>query len=94
MNAYLDSTDTLVVASSNSVFFTNPFSVDCGAITINSLFEVGGVTPYTAGNLIIDPSTGEIKAKQNVDAGFIETISVKGKNAAGSTILFDNWTVK
>ena len=76
MNAFSDTATQLVVASSNSVFFTNPFSADCGAITINSLFEAGGVNPYTAGNLIIDSSTGEIKAKQNVDAGFIETISV------------------
>ena len=94
MNAYQNTFDTVIVASSNSVFFTNPSSADCGAITINSLFQVGGINPYTGGNLFIDSSTGEIKAKQNVDAGFIETISVKGKNAAGSTILFDNWTVK
>ena len=94
MNAYLDSTDTLVVASSNSVFFTNPFSADCGAITINSLFEVGGNSPYTGGNLIIDSSTGEITAKQNTDAGFIETICIKAQNAAGSIIQQDNWSVK
>ena len=45
-------------------------------------------------NLIIDPSTGEIKAKQNVDDGFIEKVSVQGENEAGSKILFENWTVK
>jgi hypothetical protein len=57
------------------------------------LLDAGG-NPYTGGNLIINSTTGEITAKQLVDAGFIEKVSVKGENDAGSTILFDNWTVK
>jgi hypothetical protein len=36
--------------------------------------EKGGLDPYIGDNLVINSSTGEIKAKQNEDAGFIETI--------------------
>jgi hypothetical protein len=75
VNDYLDSADKLVVASSNSVFFTNPFVDDCGDIKINKMLDAGG-SDYMGINLIIDPSSGEIKATQNTDAGFIEIISI------------------
>jgi len=89
----VNTASTITVASSYWSFFTNPFAADCGVITISSLWTVGAVNPYTGGNLIIDPSTGEIKAKQNVDASFTETVCVKGENAAGSVVYFDNWSV-
>ena len=42
---------------------------------------------------MIDTVTGEITAKQNVDAGYVDTVCIKCLNTAGSFITHDNWTV-
>jgi len=62
---YVNSVSKVTVASTYSVFFTNPYSSVnvCGAITACSLHDSGCSSSYTAGNLIVTSSTGEIKAK-------------------------------
>jgi len=47
---------------------------------------------YTAGNLFIS-AAGAITAKQNVDAGYEDTVCISCSNAHGSTITHDNWKV-
>ena len=85
---------TLVNKAPNSAsFFTNPFENHCGLINSCSLKLAGCSTDYTAGNLVIDTVTGAITAKQNVDAGYVDTVCIKCLNTAGSFITHDNWTV-
>jgi hypothetical protein len=55
---YVSSSSWLTVASSSSVFFTNPFSASCGAITSCSLFDVDCSTGFTGTHLKITPLTG------------------------------------
>ena len=76
------------------MFFTNPHATLCGAITSCELLIAGCTSgAYTTGNLEIDASTGEVKAKKNVDLGYVDTVCVSCKNAHDSVIQFDNWTV-
>ena len=58
VNAYLDSATLVIVASTNGAFFTNPFTADCGAITVNSLYDAGCSNSYSGGNLIITANYG------------------------------------
>jgi hypothetical protein len=78
VNDYVNTGTKLEVASSYSDFFTNPYgSVDiCGAITSCSIKVQGCGSAYSGSNLIINSSTGKITAKQNVDAGFVETVCI------------------
>jgi len=57
------------------------------------LKAAGCTDAYTAANLVIDATTGEVTGKKNVDAGYVDTVCVKCANTAGSTVTFDNWTV-
>ena len=83
----------LTKAANSAVFFTNPFASHCGLINSCSLKLAGCSTDYTAGNLVIDATTGEITAKQNVDAGYVDTVCISCSNTGGSTITHDNWIV-
>jgi len=88
-----------VVATSSAIFFTNPHnlkadgSVLCGLINDCSLKVAGCASAYTLGNVVIDATTGEVTAKQNVDPGYVDIICVECKNTATSTITFDNWMI-
>jgi hypothetical protein len=65
-----------VAATDSSMFFTNYHSYLCGAINSCTLKNVGCGTAYTAGNLVIDATSGEITTKQNVDAGYEDIVCV------------------
>jgi len=72
-----------VAAASSAVFFMNPheFRTDgstnlCGAINNCVLKQDGCVNDYTLGNVIIDATTGAVTQKQNVDAGYVDTVCV------------------
>jgi hypothetical protein len=54
---------------------------------------VGCESGYSDGNLVIDETSGAITAKQNVGAGYVDTICISCSNTEGSTITHDNWTV-
>ena len=58
VNAYLDTTTPVIVASSNGAFFTNPFYQDCGPITVNLLYDAGCSNIYNNENLIITSNIG------------------------------------
>ena len=83
----------LTKAANSAVFFTNPFEAHCGLINSCSLKLAGCSTDYTDTNLVIDATTGAITAKQNVDAGYVDTVCISCANTAGSTITHDNWIV-
>jgi len=70
-----------VAATASINFFTNPHATLCGAITQCELKAAGCTDAYTAANLVIDASTGEVTAKKNVDAGYTDTVCVKCLNA-------------
>jgi hypothetical protein len=82
-----------VAATASIAFFTNPHATLCGDINSCSLKEEGCGSAYSVGNLEIDAITGEVKAKKNVDAGYINTVCVSCMNSHSSVIEFDNWTV-
>jgi len=85
-----------IYASSYEVFFTNPFVTQCGAITSCALYENDCIEPYTKGNLVIDSTNGrvgKVTAKQNIDAGYTDTVCVKCENSASSSITY-NWVVQ
>jgi hypothetical protein len=65
------------VASGSDAFFTNPFSSACQAITACSLKVSGCASAYAGSNLVIDASTGAITAKQDIDAGYVETVCIR-----------------
>jgi hypothetical protein len=91
---YRDGDTTLHVAAANSaVFFTNPhnFKADgtttlCGLINNCVLKQAGCVNAYTLGNAVIDATTGEVKLKKNVDAGYEDILCVECKNTANSVV--------
>jgi len=92
---YLNTGTRLDVASTYSVFFTNQYGslYKCGAVTSCSIKVQGCGSNYSGSNLVITSSTGRITSKQNVDAGFIETVCIECQNAAGSKVTQDNWKV-
>jgi len=92
--AYSSSSTKTTVAASSASFFDNTHLADCGAITSCALYASGCSTAYTTGNLVIDSTTGEITAKQNVDAGYTDTVCVKCENTATSSVSFDTWVVQ
>jgi hypothetical protein len=81
------------VASSFSVFFTNPYSSYCGPIIECTLHAKGCFANYPYNNLEITSSTGRITAKQNVDEGYYNIVCIRCQNAVGSIVQVDNWTV-
>jgi len=83
----------LTKASGSAAFFTNTHSVLCGAITTCSLKVEGCGSAYSAGNLVIDASTGAVTAKQNIDAGYEDIVCISCSNAHSSTITHDSWKV-
>jgi hypothetical protein len=82
-----------VAATASNAFFTNPHATLCGNINSCSLKEEGCGSAYSAGNLVIDATTGEVTAKNNIDAGYVDTVCVSCENSHSSVIEFDNWKV-
>jgi hypothetical protein len=91
---YTNTATDKVIATSYNDFFTNTYSSQCGAVTSCSLYNSGCSTSYSGGNLLINSSTGEITAKQNVNGGYNDVVCVKCENYAGSTVQQDNWSVE
>jgi hypothetical protein len=89
---FVDSLTLFEVASSASVFFTNPYSSQCGAITSCSLLVEGCGSAYGGSDLSID-SPGKVTSKQNVNLGFTITVCVECENLAGSKVQKDDWKV-
>ena len=76
-NVAYDASATLVSkASGFADFFTNTHETLCGGITACSLKVAGCGSAYSAGNLVIDATTGAITAKQNVEAGYADTVCI------------------
>ena len=90
---YVDSATLHVAATTSIVFFTNPHATLCGDINSCSLKVQGCGSAYTAANLVIDATTGEVTAKKNVAAGYADTVCVSCMNSASSVINFDDWVV-
>ena len=63
-------------AAGSADWFTNPFLGECGVITACTIKVAGCASDYAGSNLVIDASTGEVTAKQNVDPGYIETVCI------------------
>jgi hypothetical protein len=82
-----------VAATASIAFFTNPHATLCGDINSCHLKAAGCSDDYALGHLTINEVTGEVTAKKNVDAGFVDTICVKCLNSHSSVITFDNWKV-
>jgi hypothetical protein len=90
--AYLNDATLVTKASGFADFFTPLYTATCGTITACTLKVSGCGSAYTAANLFIS-SAGVITGKQNVDAGYEDTVCVSCSNAHGSTIEHDNWKV-
>jgi hypothetical protein len=95
-----DASATLVTkATGFADFFTNThkFKTDgtttlCGAITACSLKTPSGCAgSYVGTNLAITSATGAITGKQNVDAGYVESVCISCENSVGSIVTYDNW---
>jgi hypothetical protein len=91
--AYDASSSLVTKASGFADFFTNPFESFCGAITTCSLKVAGCGSAYSAGNLAITANTGAITGKQNVAAGYEDTVCIRCENTHGSFVDHDNWKV-
>jgi len=89
---YADNSALVTKASGFADFFTPLYTATCQTITACTLKVSGCGSAYTTGNLIIS-SAGVITAKQNVDAGYADTVCVSCSNGHGSTVEHDNWTV-
>lgn len=81
------------VASSNAVFFTNPYVAQCGPITSCKLYNSGCSTAYNGMDLYIDEITGKITAYDGIQNGWTEKVCVKCENYGKSSITQDEWTV-
>jgi hypothetical protein len=73
-----DASATLVTkATGFADFFTNTHTTLCGVITACSLKTPSGCAgPYVGTNLAITSATGAITGKQNVDAGYEDTVCI------------------
>ena len=71
-------------AASISIF-TYQNSVDCGGMTACEVLPVGCTGSY-AGNAAVVANTGALSIRQDIDAGYTETLCVKCSNALGSSI--------
>jgi len=78
---------TLVEKSSGFAnWFTNTHVTLCGAITSCEIKASGCSSAYTAGNLAITANTGAVTAKQNVDAGYEDTVCIRCTNGHSSAV--------
>jgi hypothetical protein len=82
-----------VAATASIAFFTNPHATLCGDINSCHLKVAGCGSDYTNGHLTINEVTGEVTAKNDIDAGYVDTVCIKCLNSHRSDITFDNWTV-
>jgi len=74
--------------------FSNTNSADCGGFTACSVKPVGcGAGSYT-GKATMTASTFALNMRQDVDAGYDETLCIECQNAAGATVQHDNWEIK
>ena len=73
-------------------FFTPLYTATCGTITACTLKVSGCGSAYSTGNLAIS-SVGVVTAKQNVDAGYEDTVCISCSNSHGSTVEHDSWKV-
>jgi len=83
---YFASSSLVVKASGFSDWFTNTHSTLCGAITSCEIKATGCSNSYDLGNLAITANTGAITAKQNVEAGYEDTVCIKCTNGHSSTV--------
>jgi len=77
-----------------SAMFANINSAACGGFVTCSLKAAGCAAPYTGSNVQMDGATFALTAKQNVGAGYLETLCVECANAAGATAQRDDWKVE
>ena len=78
--SYSSSATLDVVAATSANFFTNADSATCGSLSTCVIKASGCSGTYSAGNLVINASTGKLEAKQNVDAGYDDTVCIKCSN--------------
>ena len=75
--AYTSSATKVVASTAYSDFFVlQDTRNECGT-PVCSLKISGCGSSYTAGNLEINSSTGQIKVKKNVDAGYEDTVCIQ-----------------
>ena len=72
--------------------FSNSNSADCGGFT-TCYPKPSGCTGVYSGQASIDASTQALSIKQNIDAGYTETLCIMCENSAGSTISHDGWKI-
>jgi hypothetical protein len=65
-----------VAATASIMFFTNPHATLCGLINTCTLHVAGCASPYALDNLVINADTGEVTAKKDVDAGYVNIVCV------------------
>jgi len=73
--------------------FSNANSADCGGFTACEVLPVGCSGTY-AGRATMTASTFALNMRQDIDAGYEETLCVKCQNALGSSVQHDNWTIE
>ena len=91
--AYLNDASLVTKAAGFASFFTNPFESFCGAITTCSLKVSGCGSDYAGSNLAITANTGAITGKQNIAAGYEDTVCIRCENTHGSYVEYDTWKV-
>lgn len=87
---------TLTPYTSASTLFNNVNSAVCGAFTSCVLGASGCSDPYTAGNIRVVKSFTDvisIEARQNVEAGYSDTVCVRCMNSAGGYTEHDEWRI-
>jgi hypothetical protein len=85
-----------IAATAHIVFFTNPHEYLCGPIECSLKTADCGAdyAPDSSDpNLWIDKDTGEVTARKDVDAGYVDSVCVRCMNGNSSVITFPNWTV-
>lgn len=75
--AYSSSSTLETVAAASTNFFTNADSAACGAMATCAIKVAGCASNYVGTNLEINASTGKLEAKQNVQAGYDDTVCIK-----------------
>jgi len=78
--AYSSSAIYELVAATSASFFTNSDSATCGAVASCAIKVSGCGSAYTGTNLVINASTGKLEAKQNVQAGYDDTVCISCSN--------------
>ena len=90
--AYVNSATLVSKSAGFADFFTPLYTATCGTITACEIKASGCSGSYSAGNLAID-SAGVVTAKQNIDAGYEDTVCISCSNAHGSSVTHDTWKV-